>query len=291
MLIALLLMLTLTFSASGFQQSEAEDAQAKESDEKITPDEEREARELAARFVKRWEETEDLSPLIDEFFVQDFAERLHYEPQQLYFGKIKDEKSILESSSDLRRHYVAMTNFLRLLIRLHEIYAPILKAEDEEAKMDLQHLLPLGVWDVLKSNPTMRALMSEEMGESHEAKTEVSDHDTEDRANPRVIKNLEELRSLTATLEQAVTLLRAHVKTLPLTISMREGGGNQQDDWQEGDSEKGDPLMPRTCLLSEDFYGYAKGTRLICINIMPFRLDLVRVNDRLKVLSLYIQTD
>jgi hypothetical protein len=291
-LIALLLMLVMTFSALGFQQSPEEETTADQSDQKTTFDEEREARELAARFVKRWEETEDLSPLIKEFFVHDFAERLHYEPQQLYFGKIKeDEKSILESSADLQRHYVAMTNFLRLLIRLQEIYAPILKAEEGQDDADLKHLLPPGLWDIFRSNPVMRAVMSEELGENIESQTEASDQSTEDRVNPQVIKNLEELRQLTATLEQAVALLRAQVKTLPLTIKMSETIVNQQSNMQSSDSEDNDPLMPRAHLLGEDFYGYPKGTRVICFNIMPFHIDLVRVNDRLRVLSLYMQTD
>jgi hypothetical protein len=291
-LIALLLTLVLTFSASGFQQSQEEETVAKESDRKLTPDEEREARELAARFVKRWEETEDLGPLINEFFVQDFAERLHYEPQLLYFGEIKkDEKSILESSADLRRHYVAMTDFLRLLIRLQEIYAPILKSEEGQSEMDLKHLLPPGIWEVFRSNPTMKAVMSEELGEKAEDQSEVSDQGTEDQANPKVIKNLEELRQLTNTLEQAVTLLRAHLKTLPLTLSTHETIINQQNNTQSSGSEEDDPLMPRAHLLNEDLYGYPKGTRVICLNIMLFHIDLVRVNDRLKVLSLYIQTD
>jgi hypothetical protein len=290
--IALLLTLVLSFSASGFQQSPEEDTTANQRDEKITPDEEREARELAARFVKRWEETEDLSPLVKEFFVHDFAERLHHEPQQLYFGEIKEgEKSILESSADLQRHYVAMTDFLRLLIRLQEIHAPILKSEEGQDDTDLKHLLPPGIWDIFRSNPTMRAIMSEELGEKVESQTEGNNQGTDDQANPQVIQNLEELRSLTATLEKAVTLLRAHVKTLPLTIKMSETIANQQSDAQSGESEDNDPLMPRARLLSEDFYGYPKGTRVICLNIMPFHVDLVRVNDRLKVLSLYMQTD
>lgn len=291
-LVALLLTLALTFSAAGFEQSPAEDAQVKESDEKITPDEEREARELAARFVKRWEETEDLSPLINEFFVHDFADRLHHEPQHLYFGEIKkDEKSILESSADLHRHYVAMTNFLRLLIRLQEISAPVLKAEEGQSEMELKHLLPPGIWDIFRSNPTMKAVMSEELEEKTEAQTEVSDDGTEDRADPRFIKNLEELRQLTATMEQAVALLRAHLKTLPNTIRISETVDDRQDNTPSNTSENNDSLRPRTHLLNDDFYGYPKGTRLICVNIMQFHIDMVRVNDRLKVLSLYMQTD
>jgi hypothetical protein len=291
-LIALLLTLVMTFSASGFQQSETEDTTADPSDERLTPDEERETRELAARFVKRWEETEDLSPLINEFFVHDFAERLHYEPEALYFVEFKeDEKSIFESSADLRRHYVAMMDFLRLLIRLHEIHAPILNSEEGQDEPDLKYLLPPGIWDVFRSNPTMRAIMSEELGEQAEGHTEGSNQGTEDRANPRAIKNLEELRSLTATLEQAVTILRAHVKTLPSTLSMSETIINQRSDTQSSGSENNDPLKLRVHHLDEDFYGYPKGTRVICFNIMPFHIDLVRANDRLRVLALFMQTD
>lgn len=290
-LIALLLTLVLTFPAQGFQPGRTEETPTRENDEKLTPDEERETRELAARFIKRWEETEDLGPLIDEFFVRDFAERLHYEPQVFYFGEIKEEKSILESGADLRRHYVAMTDFLRLVLRLQEIYAPILKSEEGQAEPDLNQLIPAAVLNVLDSNPTMKAVMREDMGEQAEGQTVGSEQDAADQADARIIKNLEELRSLTATLERAVTLLRAHMKTLPQTIPTSESIARQQDDTRTAVSENHDPLMPRVRLLNKDFYGYPEGTRVICLNIRLFHVDLVRVNDRLRVLALYMQTD
>lgn len=290
-LIALLLTLVLTFPAQGFQPGQTEETPTRENDEKLTPDEERETRELAARFIKRWEETEDLGPLIDEFFVRDFAERLHYEPQVFYFGEIKEEKSILESGADLRRHYVAMTDFLRLVLRLQEIYAPILKSEEGQAEPDLNQLIPAAVLDVLDSNPTMKAVMREDMGEQAEGQTVDSEQGAADQADARIIKNLEELRSLTATLERAVTLLRAHMKTLPQTIPTSESIARQLDDTRTAVSENHDPLMPRVRLLNKAFYGHPEGTRVICLNIRLFHVDLVRVNDRLRVLALYMQTD
>lgn len=289
-LIALLLMLTLTLTALGSPRKEAEEAAAAR-DEKITPDEEREARELAALFVERWQETEDINPLIGEFFVQDFTDRLHYQPQILYFGELKNEQLLLENPDDLRRHYVAMTNFLYLLFRLEEIYAPLLKSEEGQAEMDVRQMLPASVLNVFRSNPIMNALMSEEDGNQAEGQTEGSTQRADSEADARLIKNIEELRSLTSTLEQANALLRAHLKTLPHTLSINETMANRQDDTQSSDNENDDPLNPRIYLLSEDFYGYPKGTRLICLNVMLFHVDLVRVEGRLKVLSVYLQTD
>jgi hypothetical protein len=44
-------------------------------------------------------------------------------------------------------------------------------------------------------------------------------------------------------------------------------------------------------ILSTDFYGYPKGTRLICVDMLIFHMDLVRVERKLKVLTLYLNDD
>jgi hypothetical protein len=70
-------------SRAAFAQTEVEATQEamqnepsaarSESESKLTPAEEQEARELAAQFVRRFRETDDIAPLVDEMFVNDFA--------------------------------------------------------------------------------------------------------------------------------------------------------------------------------------------------------------------------
>lgn len=290
--IALLLVNILALTAMGLPQNVSKDWPAEHADEKITLDEEREARELAALLDKRWRETEDIGPLVNEFFVTDFADRLRHEPEMLFFGELKPELLTPESQDDVRRHYVAMTNFLHLIIRLYEVYGPISKTEEKDGEPDLKAMLPASIWDLFKTNPNMNALMGEELGEKEDDPTENREQRAEKQADAKSIATIEQLRALTATLEQSVAILRDHLKTLPLALPASEINRGQQSDADSSAAESSDPLMPRVHILGENFYGYPAGTRVICVNVLPFHIDLVRANDkRLKVLSVYLQTD
>ncbi|MBA3767400.1 MAG: hypothetical protein H0W99_10500, partial [Acidobacteria bacterium] len=103
-------MSTLMVTAIALPQHVSKDLSAEQRDELITSDEEREARELVTLLTRRWREMEDIGPLINEFFVSDFADRLRHEPQMLFFVELKPELLAPENRDDLRRHYVAMTN-------------------------------------------------------------------------------------------------------------------------------------------------------------------------------------
>ena len=290
--IALLLVNILALTAIGFPQNVSQDSPAEQRDEKITPDEQREARELVTLLDKRWRETQDIEPLVNEFFVRDFADRLRHEPEMLFFGELKPELLTPEISADLRRYYVAMTNFLHLIIRLYEVYGPINTSEEKDGELDLKAMLPSSIREVFKSNPTMNALINEELGEKADGPTENLNQSAEKQADAKSIATIEQLRALTATLEQSVIILRDHLKTLPSTLPASEMTRSQQSDADSSTTETNDPLMPRVRILGEDFYGYRAGTRLICVNVLPFHRDLVRGDDkRLKVLSVYLQTD
>jgi hypothetical protein len=81
--IALLLMITLALAAVASPVQSPEAQIVDRGEEKLSVEEEREARSMATLFIKRWQETEDIGPLVDEFFVADFAERLRAEPEVL----------------------------------------------------------------------------------------------------------------------------------------------------------------------------------------------------------------
>jgi hypothetical protein len=297
-LMTLLLMINLAATAMCLPQNVSKDLPAEQRDEKITPDEEREARELVARFFKRWQETDDIGPLIDEFFVADFADRLRHEPEMLFLGELKPELLLTtDSRDDLLRYYVAMTNLLRLITRLYAISAPINMSDGERGELDLKEMLPASIWELFKGNPITNAIINEELGEKAEGRTENPDASAAKEADAKSIKTIEQLRDLTATLEQANILLRDHLKTLPLPlpaseVSTGEISRSRQSDTDSTAAESNDPLTPRIHIPGEDFYGYPADTRLICFNVLPFDIDLVRDGDnRLKVLSVYLQTD
>jgi len=144
---------------------------------------------------------------------------------------------------------------------------------------------------VFESNPTLRALMEEEAGEEAKSQPEPQGEETESKATEKGIKTIEELRTMTTALEQAVVLLRAHVKTLPSTLPMNELIRNKGSDAYPNAADHENLLKPFSYTLSDDFYGYPAGTRLICASLLPFHLDLVRVGQHLKVVSIHIQGD
>jgi hypothetical protein len=288
--IALLLIIIMALTTMCLPQKVAKDTPAEQRDEKLTPDEEREARELVTRLNKRWRETEDIAPLIDEFFVNDFADRLHHQPEMLFFLELKPELlATNDSREDLRRHYVAMTNLLYLVCRLYEVSGFINMSEEEREEFDFKKMLPASLWDLFKSNPTTNALINEEQGEKADGRTENPDRSAETQADAKSIQTIEQLRGVTVTLEQANVILRDHLKTLPLALPASDINSQQSDS---STAENNDPLMPRVHILDSDFYGYPAGTRLICLNSLPFHIDLVRDSGQhLKVLSVYLQTD
>jgi hypothetical protein len=291
--LALLLIIIMALTAMCLPQNVSNDTPVEQRDEKLTPDEEREARELVAQLFTRWRETEDIAPLIDEFFVTDFADRLHHQPEMLFFLELKPELlATTDSRDDLRRHYVAMSNLLHLVCRFYEVSGFINMSEEEREEFDFKKALPASIWDLFKSNPTTNAIINEELGEKAEGQTENPDRSTEKQADAKSIQTIEQLRGVTVTLEQANVILRDYLKTLPLPPAASEINGNQQSDADSSTAENNDPLMPRVHILGSDFYGYPAGTRLICVNVLPFHIDLVRDgSQRLKVLSVYLQTD
>jgi hypothetical protein len=67
----------------------------------------------------------------------------------------------------------------------------------------------------------------------------------------------------------------------------RHKGVNEEENW----AAEHDLLKPRAWMLTEEFYGYPKGTRIICLNVLVYHMDLVRVDGKLKVLALYLDVD
>src|SRR5687767_1990228 len=109
--------LALLLTAAPLRVARAQ-ADAPDAPEEMTDDEEREARALALRFMKRLRETDDFAPLVGEFFHGGFAERLRSVIRETPEGGDGDflfafDRTVLArvDAAELQRAYVALMNF------------------------------------------------------------------------------------------------------------------------------------------------------------------------------------
>src|SRR3954470_1342085 len=118
LLIIVLLMTALTTLVPGQQAVVHDDSPARQEAAKLTPEEEQEALDLAARFSERLRATNDFGQIIDEMFVPHFPERLRQAPQNSLPLILLDKSLRGRATSDeLRRYYAASMNFSELCFR------------------------------------------------------------------------------------------------------------------------------------------------------------------------------
>jgi hypothetical protein len=297
-LIANLLVVLLVTTANGgsfFTKRATPAAQENVSDEtKITAEEEREAHELAERFLRRMQETNDLAPLVGEMFVPDYAERLGQEASNKPLALLS--KSAVEGASreELVRYDLALNNSLYLASLLFLAYQTSHPAQDVEQEWGATYykqLLPPDIIELCRNDAILRVLFEEETKESAEENrsgapvenSNVIDHDDEP------IRTVEQLRGFTSTLEQAIVLARKHLAALPRQPALveRHKGASEEENW----TAERERFKPRAWRLERDSYGYPAGTRIICLNVAIYHMDLIRVDGRLKVLALYLDMD
>lgn len=299
------LLITLALATASIAHIRGQEPETGAYEERLTIEEEREAAQVAERFVKGFEERNDPSSLIGELYVKDFDSRLRHDPNP-YIYLVRLEPEVLASASDaeLRRLYAASLNFIYSNGLLYGISLYNRKlngiAQDDDDDMPLNELLPPGVSAVLKSDPLMAAMMAEDEENEREREGEPKgapgesmneSPEGEERADGPEIRSLERLRGFLSTLEKAGNLLREHLKTVrgprgwkELSDALRTLGVKEEDDSCQG-------MCPRVRILNDEFFGLAKGTRLVCVNVMVFHMDLVRVDGRLRILNVYLADD
>jgi hypothetical protein len=272
-------------------------AQEAGDESKITAAEEQEAREIAERLIRRLQETNDLAPLIGELFVPDYAARLQQEAAEKPLPLLSRSAVEQASQEELVRYQLAFNNSLYAAGQLFLVYKTSHPSEDEEEEewgaAYYKRMLPPDIIELCKADPILKMLFEEETPEragenrpeaSSPEESGVIDHDDEP------IRTVEQLRSFTSTLEQAVALARRHVAASPVKLSLtdRHKGANDEANW----TAEREAMRPRAWLmLNRDSYGYPKGTRLICVNALIYHMDLIRVDGKLKVLALYLDMD
>jgi hypothetical protein len=299
----LLLVLTLATGSVAPVRGQQEDAPTDE--EKITPEEEREAVQLAERFIKRFEEKNEPSSLIDELYVKDFDARLRRDDVSNYIYLVKVEPEVVAKATDqdLRRLYTASLNFIYASAYLYGIHMynrklKGLDAVDDDNDPPLKEILPPQVEAVLRSDPVMAKLLAEDEEQEREGNSEPSEEpqqraagssEKEAKADGVEIRSVERMRGFASTLEKAAVLVREHLKTLQVPQTWKEllTALQTMGAW-EGVTDDCEGLCPRVNIISDEFFGAPVGTRLICVKVMPFHMDLVRVDGRLRILNVYM---
>jgi hypothetical protein len=241
------------------------------------------------------QETNDLAPLVGEMFVPDYAARLRQEASAKPLLLLNQRAVAQASREDLVRYQLAVNNSLYLASLIFFAYQTSHATTDEDQEWGAapyKRMLPPEIIELGKSDPILKVLLEEETDESAAEnqssapsleKPNVIDHDDEP------IRSVAQLRRFTSTLEQAITLARRHLARSPrkLTLLDRHKGANEEENWM---AER-ETLKPRAWMLTQEFYGYPKETRIFCVNVLVYHMDLVRVDGKLKVLALELDMD
>ena len=223
----------------------------------ITKAEEQEASDLAKRFTARFLETKDLAPLLDEFYFRDFIDRYkkfqskegNKSGDSLFVsGLTYDSKVLAEGNSeDWRRFYVSAHNFVLLLVIAALKYR---KANPTKDDFDVVKFFPPSVVALVDKNPNLANMIQK-------------------KGMYKPIGSVEEMRSATATLEQASTIIREKQgSSIVLNV----------DNNQLTKIFKSDDFKPELELADDNAYGFPKGTRFILIKT-PIAVGLILAKD------------
>ena len=283
--------------------------------EQLTPEEEREAREVAEALFKRLEEGQDIAPLLDGMFVGDFAERLHASVSSAGSLYLLDRTVAAQASRDeVLRHHVSVSNFI-LLTSLYMMDARLKaraekraakaseqgkegKAEEaeetdetEEGPSKLADIFPPEVLELFRADPLIGHFVVEQ--EAREAAPQEAAPGDASAApqqqgtgsdEEEFISTVEQLRAFTSTVERANELLRKR-----LTSEQKK---RVFDDWRRAAEKEDSELMrPKATVVTKEWYGYPEGTRIVCVGLLLFHVELVRVGSGYKVLAMYLLDD
>jgi hypothetical protein len=332
--ITTLLIIVLTLSGATRALASPRD----DEDTKITPEEEREARELVEEFNKKFVETHDIAPLVKEYFVPDFSSRLqqHAETFPFQFIKWKDDATPPDPE-DLLRFYVASTNFLHVLFPIYG--AAVKKCAEEKDDDDagdrdrddecdddhdpkLEKVLPPSAIEIIKSEPSLRDWLGSQESDTRkdEAGNKTDDSGAQQSAQPvedaankgeanlpaqecrdgcakaddgsQPIENVEQLHHGTSLYEALSKILREHLAAHPVTFEKKGEAGDEPASEENDDVGRFDPgkitIFKNARVLEEEFYGYPEGTRIVCANVGMLHAELVRVDGRLRILTIYL---
>ena len=110
----------------------------------------------------------------------------------------------------------------------------------------------------------------------------------------RKVRNGKELRRLTSIFETLNQTLRAHLKAHPITFEITtaaDDGELEGDEFFANFDPERIKIFDQPRVIDKEFYGYPKGTRLVCANAGALHIEMVRVDGRLRILTVHLLID
>lgn len=238
----------------------------------VTKAEAREARDVATQFTVRFVKTRDLAPIVNDLYWSDFIERYKESRLSEVEGRPKPPNLLLVSgldynsrllreanAEDWQRFYVAANNFLLL-----GFLSGLKHYSAGNSDVKPTDLYPADVIKLLDKNPNLANMI-------------------ERKGSPKAVGSVEEMRSATATLEQAVAAIRnADPEKLPAGIEEKLAKVITEEEF----------FTPRVDVMDQIFFGFPKDTRIISIKTpLGLVLYLARDRERLRIFSTEIITE
>ena len=259
---------------------------------KLTPAEEREARDLTERLVARLRETGDVGPLAPELFAEDFAERLQEfisaKPRglEVFATFIEPQVVVQADPADIRRVCLALLNLhvqqdLASNYELRIIYGAKFGDREAMAKMEKPNRLTLRETlppDFFKpgGDPLLRLLKAGYFGREEELEG------INEKLKAARVVSVERLRSFTAELEDCVNAVRAPVRRLRAEAEAR-GADIAPGGWHKLEGRGVHKVESE--IIRREVFGLAPGTLLVRVSLYPFVFAMVRRDGRLRVIG------
>lgn len=282
----------------------------------LTEDDDREARELAVRFVKRLRETDDFAQPVAEFFPEDFEERVKQfmrempESVERDVGGLPCDRALLLRSEAgvIRRAYVALMNFWNQQELLRDAAWKYVVVEYraagkdalgdyEEARSRSKELaekaVPEEAFRVAASDPFLEVMFRLVRADGDEEGEEDSDEEKAEEKKAKFeaayIRDDARLRSFIERLERCVALLRKGVERLRSDASSLAASHGLTKDSPAKDEFKVYSLEEDT--LEVAAFGLPARATLIHARISPYELPMTRDEGRLRILAVYPDFD
>ena len=223
---------------------------------RITPEEYIEANELSHKFTDRLIRTKDIRPLIREFFVEDFIHKLRSAESGLDFLIIPDDLTKTLSNAELRTIYIEQTNWFYVGLLYYNSKKPVNLDDITDETEIVQKMYPPEIANSILKEPILSRMRAS----------------VDDGSTPPTSSDFRYLRKL---FRGVTPLLRKYA------INTNSGHTSYWHKYVEGDSSLFRPQM-----LGHDpsYSKLPKNARIITVNIPILRLELVKLNGKMKVL-------
>jgi len=212
--------------------------------------------EFSLQFARELEKTNDISPLIDRYFVAGYLDGYLQDQRTNWFLNLDRYTASRTNRQELQRFYVSLMNagYLNSLYLISQL------PSDSKEPAVSEKLLPPDVLELIKSHPY-----------TTQYRTQDGNYDflAED------IGNVERLRSYTDLLERINSLMREHVT---------KNKAAQSKEWRAM-LEDWDLYNPKSRVCGKPCLGLANGTELFEVNVPVFRLQVAEISGDLKVVS------